>query len=202
MKLLLFTLSMLIVGIVYCQEEKSKADQLREYNSLLKEGLIDSTEYQKLKEQLLFGGDDQDKKSDLKQALQDTLKKESLQAKAKSQLIGGAVIMTLGMTGIIGGIIYKNRKPIRSSSETYEEYQNRLDKKRKGGIGLITFGAVIGLAGMAIVIKGTINKSKSLNENVSLNYGILDNGNFGLAFNFKQLGASKKLTISNPPLSY
>ncbi len=160
---------MLIILSVKSQTSDSTETVLQHYKSLYENRLINSAEYQRLKGKLLYIPFDINTDPDSSRA-------KALHERYHGRITGGVIMMSLGMTMLIGdGVIYQLALRNNTAEDLRGERAFFLPTGLVGGVTAVVGGIVFGL--------GMKDKFIFCNEYLAIGFTCNDN-QIGLAYNF------------------
>jgi hypothetical protein len=176
MKNILFIVCLFFTSYSFANNTDSTQVKLKKYKDMFSEGLINETEYSKLKQNLLFPFDEEIKSNE------NEINVKELKQKSLGQIIGGTVLMAGGFTSIGIGVNYKKNKypnPLDYYSNgklNTSSLEKALKTYRSRYITFITFGSVLAGVGFALDILGIHNKSVYINKNKNISLGMSNEG--------------------------
>ena len=161
---------------LHCQvADTTSENKLKKYKQWIDSGLIDSTEYENLKEGVL---------QDLIAKVPDKTKPSQSEVKYKPHFVSGAILIPAGVFSITFSRAKQKRVNLtQKPNESVQEFNARLLNARNKYNFPIIFGSIQIVAGMIVTVVG-IHKKVNLKKNKHLSLGILNNGNVGMAISF------------------
>jgi hypothetical protein len=182
-----YMLLMFLTTQIFSQPIDSIEIKLKKYKDLFEQGLINETDYTKLKNNLL--DIPSNTYSESKQFSQSSI--DSMKKQFKSEIITGGVFIVGGFAPVAAGIYYKKNKiPSisnyinRSGNLDVDRYNSAIKNYRMGYILMFSSGAVLMGAGCVLEILGIHRKSVYLNKYKNVSLGLTNDG-IGVSFCIK-----------------
>jgi hypothetical protein len=182
-------LLILFIGIsfTYGKDIDSTEVKLRQYKDMFENGLINETEYSKLKESVLFPNVNKD--ANTKPVVTDNYILEKKKEYIQNFAVGSSLI-ALGVGGIGGGIYFKNNKipnalRFLNSNGTLNEksFNSALNDYRKKKIIIFTTSSFIVGTGIVLEILGVHNRLVYINKKKDISISMSNEG-IGMKFKF------------------